>query len=68
MLFRSKHDPHGLQILVFGADQIKGGRHIRYSHAQLPNLHMTLLNRFGVPVEHVGVSTGQLEIDTLSGV
>jgi hypothetical protein len=34
----------------------------------LPNLHMTLLNRFGVPVEHVGVSTGQLEIDTLSGV
>jgi hypothetical protein len=64
----NKHDPHELPILIFGADQIKGGRHIRYSHAQLPNLHMTLLNRFGVPVEHVGVSTGQLEIDTLSGV
>jgi len=27
-----------------------------------------LLNRFGVPVEHVGVSTGQLEIETLTGV
>src|SRR5262245_14662636 len=64
----NKHDPHELPILIVGGDQIKGGRHIRYSHAQLPNLHMTLLNKFGVPVEHVGVSTGQLEIEPLIGV
>jgi hypothetical protein len=64
----NKHDPHELPILIFGADQIKGGRHIRYSHAQLPNLHVTLLNRLGVPVESMGDSTGQLEIDTLAGV
>jgi hypothetical protein len=64
----NKHDPHELPILVFGGDQIKGGRHIRYSHAQLPNLHVSLLNRLGVPVESVGDSTGQLEIEPLAGV
>ena len=64
----NKHDPHELPILIFGADQIKGGRHIRYSHAQLPNLHVTVLNKFGVPVERVGVSTGQLAIEPLSEV
>jgi hypothetical protein len=53
---------------VFGADQIKGGRHIRYSHAQLPNLHVTLLNKLGVPVERVGDSTGSLALEPLAGV
>jgi hypothetical protein len=64
----NKHDPHELPIVVFGADQIKGGRHVRYSHAQLPNLHVTLLNKLGVPVENVGDSTGQLELEPLTGV
>ena len=64
----NKHDPHELPIVVFGADQIKGGRHIRYSHAQLPNLHVTLLNKLGVPVERVGDSTGSLALEPLSGV
>ena len=32
------------------------------------NLHVTLLNKLGVPVESVGDSTGQLELDTLTGV
>jgi len=64
----NKHDPHELPIVVFGADQIKGGRHIRYSHAQLPNLHVTLLNKLGVPVERVGDSTGSLALEPLTGV
>jgi len=64
----NKHDPHELPIVVFGGDQIKGGRHIRYSHAQLPNLHVTLLNKLGVPVERVGDSTGSLALEPLTGV
>jgi hypothetical protein len=64
----NKHDPHELPVVVFGADQIKGGRHVRYSHAQLPNLHVTLLNKLGVPVDKVGDSTGPLSLEPLSGV
>ncbi len=64
----NKHDPHELPILVFGGDRIKGGRHIRYAHAQLPNLHVTLLNALGVPVEKVGDSTGPLPLDAVAGV
>lgn len=63
----NKHEPRELPILVFGGDHIKGGRHIRYhDRAQLPNLHVTLLNSVGVPVEHVGVSTEKLSIEPLS--
>ena len=62
----NKHDPHELPIVIFGADKIKGGRHIRYDHEQLPNLHVTLLNTLGVPVEKVGESTGKIELEPLS--
>jgi hypothetical protein len=65
------HEPKELPILVVGggAGQLKGGRHIRYSGAQLPDLHVTLLNKLGVPVENVGDSTGRLSLEQpLSGV
>ena len=63
----NKHEPRELPILVFGGDRIKGGRHIRYhDRAQLPDLHVTLLNEVGVPVEHVGDSTGRLPLKPLS--
>ena len=52
--------------MIFGADKIKGGRHTRYNHEQLPNLHVTLLNAVGVPVEKVGVSKGKIELEPLS--
>jgi hypothetical protein len=64
----NKHDPKELPILVFGGDLVRGGRHIRYSHAQLPNLHATLLYQLGIPVETVGDGTGRLPIEPLSGV
>ena len=54
-------------VSVFGGDRIKGGRHIRYhDRAQLPDLHVTLLNEVGVPIENVGVSTTKLPLDPLS--
>ena len=63
----NKHEPRELPILVFGGDRIKGGRHIRYhDRAQLPDLHVTLLNEVGVPIEHVGDSTTKLPLEPLS--
>ena len=64
----NKHDPHDLPIVIFGADKIKGGRHIRMEHEQVPNLHVTLLNSLGVPVEKVGDSTGSISLDTFGSV
>lgn len=56
------HDPHNLPLVVFGGSQLKGGRHLRYSGTPLTNLYMTMLVNLGVPVEHIGDSTGQLSM------
>ena len=43
-----------------GAVNIKGGRHIVYPEGTpLTNLHVTLLDKVGVPVEKLGDSTGK---------
>jgi hypothetical protein len=62
----NKHDPINVPIAVFGGNLIKGGRHIRFDHQHLANLHLTLLHKLGVPAERVGDSTGQLELEPLS--
>jgi hypothetical protein len=57
------HEPKRLPLIVAGGGdgQIKGGRHVRYpSGTILSNLHVTLLNKLGVPVPSVGDSTGPL--------
>src|SRR3954451_1787493 len=63
------HNHHDLPILLAGggAGQLRGGRHIKYPlDTPLANLHMTLLDKMGVPVERLGDSTGKIEL--LSGV
>jgi len=63
------HDHHDLPILLAGggSGQLRGGRHIKYPlDTPLANLHMTLLEKMGVPVERLGDSTGKIEL--LSGV
>jgi hypothetical protein len=63
------HDIHGLPIVLIGGGggRLKGGRHLTYAPGTpLTNLYLTILNKFGVPLERIGDSNGQLE--QLSGV
>ena len=70
----TRHAGTNVPILVLGGGggRLKGGRHLAYgpgtSHA---NLLLTLMDKFDVPLERVGGSTGPLpidEIETLSEV
>jgi hypothetical protein len=63
------HFHHDLPIVVAGggAGQLKGGRHIQLPlETPLANLHLTLLDKMGIPAERFGDSNGKLEV--LSGV
>ena len=58
------HSPEDLPMLLVGggAGQLQGGRHIRYpKDTPLANLHLTLLDKLGVPVEQIGDSSGRVE-------
>ena len=60
----NSHSYHDLPIAVIGGRMtgIDGGRHIRYaSGTPLANLHLTLLDKLGIPLEKFGDSTGILE-------
>lgn len=57
------HDPKNLPILLAGggAGHLKGGRHLHFpKDTPLANLHVTLLDQLGVPVEKLGDSAGEL--------
>jgi Protein of unknown function (DUF1552) len=65
------HDPRNIPLLLAGggAGQLKGGRHIRYpKETPLANLHLTLLDKFGVRLDRIGDSTGRLDARTLAGI
>lgn len=51
-------------VLIGGAGgRLKGGRHVRYpADTPLTNLLLTMLDVTGVPVDHFGNSTGELEL------
>ena len=59
-----KHEHSNLPIIVAGgaAGNMQGGRHIRFKEAMpLSNLHLTLLNKVGVPLETFADSTGTID-------
>ena len=63
------HYHHDLPVLLVGggAGQIKGGHHIRLSRGTpMASLHLTILDKMGLPVEHFADSEGK--IDLVSGV
>jgi Protein of unknown function (DUF1552) len=65
------HSGDNLPLLLVGggAGTLKGGRHLHYENKPLmANLLVTLMGKLDMPVDHLGGSTGRLEIDTLSGV
>jgi hypothetical protein len=67
----NRHAPNDIPIVLAGggAGTLRGGRAIRYSKGTpLANLHLTLLDKFGVRVDHIGDSTGRLDDRQLSGV
>ena len=51
-----------------GAGHLKGGRHIRFKGLPLANLHLTLLDQFGVRRQNIGDSTARLDDHVLSGI
>ncbi|MCY2977671.1 MAG: DUF1552 domain-containing protein [Planctomycetota bacterium] len=58
------HDHTNLPILVAGgaAGKMRGGLHIKYdTPVPLANLHLTLLNKVGVPLETFADSNGKVE-------
>jgi len=58
------HDHTNLPIIVAGgaAGKMRGGRHLRYSQpTPLANLHLTLLDKVGVPVESFADSDGTVD-------
>jgi len=58
------HDHSNLPIIVAGgaAGRMRGGRHIRFEDpTPLSNLHLTLLNKVGVPLESFSDSTGTVD-------
>jgi Protein of unknown function (DUF1552) len=66
----NKHAGDNLPILLAGggAGTLKGGRHIKVADkTSMANLLVTILDKMGAPVDHVGASTGKLSIDPVSG-
>jgi len=56
------HDTHNVPVVLAGggAGLLKGGRHIRYKGIPLANLHLVLLDKFGIHLDELGDSTGRL--------
>ena len=64
----NSHGSKNLPILLVGGDAGRGGRHIRYQEdTPLANLHLSLLDKMGIPVETLGHSTGRLVLDLFRG-
>jgi hypothetical protein len=60
------HYHHHLPILLAGG-LVKGGRHLRFrNEPPLANLHVTLLDKLGIPIERLGDSEGKVQ--ELSGI
>ena len=61
------HASTNLPILLAGGGAGTGGRHVRYSEdTPLANLHLSLLDKMGVPLESLGHSDGRLPFEPLS--
>ena len=63
------HGSKDLPITLTGGVAGTGGRHVRYPEdTPMANLHLSLLDRMGVPAESLGHATGQLPLDPLNSL
>jgi hypothetical protein len=64
----NSHSPIDIPMILAGggAGHLKGGRHIRFNKMPLANLHLTLLEQFGVHRDQIGDSTGRVDERILS--
>jgi hypothetical protein len=62
------HAPINIPLLLVGggAGTLKGGRHTHFKDMPLANLHLTLLDQFGVHIDRIGDSSGRVEPQLLS--
>jgi hypothetical protein len=63
----NSHAPVNIPFVLAGggAGNLKGGRHTHFKDVPLANLHLTLMDQFGVNQERIGDSTGRLDPATL---
>jgi Protein of unknown function (DUF1552) len=64
----NSHAPVNIPFLLAGggAGNLKGGRHTHFKDMPLANLHLTLMDQFGVHREHMGDSTGRVDPSVLA--
>ena len=64
----NSHSPMNIPVILAGGGtgNFKGGRHIAFKDERLANLHLTLLDQFGVHRESLGDSTGRVDPGLLS--
>jgi len=62
----NKHDPINVPLIVVGGDLIKGGRHVRFDHQHVANVHLGLLHKLGVPAEMVGDGKQPVALDAIA--
>jgi len=61
------HAQTNIPLLLTGGG-VNGGRHLTYNGEPSANLLLTIMDKMGVPIEKLGNSTEELDVDTLSGV
>ena len=67
----TRHSGDGLPVMLVGggAGRLNGGRHLEYDdQPTMANLLVTLMDKFDLPIDRIGGSTGSLPIDVVSGV
>ena len=59
----NSHAPVNIPFILAGggAGNLKGGRHTRLKDVPLANLHLTLMDQFGVHMDRIGDSTGRVD-------
>ena len=63
----NSHGSYNLPILLAGGAAGVCGRHVNYPEdTPLANLHLSLLDKMGVPIEALGDATGRLALEPLS--